>query len=96
MEFLAARSLSAILDERGPLPPDQVAQVGAQVAAALAAAHAAGIVHRDVKPANILMDDSGAVKITDFGISRAMDDGTATQTGTRGSCTGRGSNSPAQ
>jgi serine/threonine protein kinase len=82
MEFLAARSLSAILDERGPLPPDQVAQVGAQVAAALAAAHAAGIVHRDVKPANILMDDSGAVKITDFGISRAVDDGTATQTGT--------------
>jgi serine/threonine protein kinase len=81
MEFLAARSLSAILDERGPLPPDEVAQIGAQVAAALAAAHAAGIAHRDVKPANILMDDSGAVKITDFGISRAMDDSTATQTG---------------
>ncbi|MGQ0840270.1 protein kinase domain-containing protein [Actinokineospora sp.] len=81
MEFLASRSLSAVLAERGTLPAEQVAAVGVQVAAALAAAHTAGIVHRDVKPGNILLDDDGMVKITDFGISRAHDDGTATETG---------------
>ena len=81
MEFLPSRSLSAVIAERGTLPPEQVAAIGSQVAAALAAAHAAGIVHRDVKPGNILLDDAGTVKITDFGISRAIDDGTVTETG---------------
>lgn len=81
MEFLRSRSLSAVLAELGPLPADQVAKIGTQVAEALAAAHAAGIVHRDVKPGNVLLDDTGTVKITDFGISRAIDDGTVTQTG---------------
>ncbi|WP_067520833.1 serine/threonine-protein kinase [Alloactinosynnema sp. L-07] len=81
MEFLASKSLSAVLAERGTLPPDQVAAIGSQVAAALAAAHAAGIVHRDVKPGNILLADEGTVKITDFGISRALGDATITETG---------------
>jgi serine/threonine protein kinase len=81
MEFLRSRSLSAVLAEHGALPADQVAMIGTQVAEALAAAHAAGIVHRDVKPGNVLLDDEGTVKITDFGISRALDDGTVTQTG---------------
>jgi serine/threonine protein kinase len=81
MEFLRSRSLSAVLTERGALPVGEVAGIGNQVAEALAAAHAAGIVHRDVKPGNILLDDEGTVKITDFGISRALDDGTITQTG---------------
>jgi serine/threonine protein kinase len=85
MEYLPSRSLAAVLTEDGVLRSDQVAQVGAQVADALAATHAAGIVHRDVKPANILIGEGGRVeglvKITDFGISHASGDITLTQTG---------------
>jgi eukaryotic-like serine/threonine-protein kinase len=85
MEFLPSRSLSAVLAERGTLPPLEVAEIGAQVASALAAAHAVGIVHRDIKPGNILLADNGTVKITDFGISKALDEGTVTtQTGIAG------------
>src|SRR3712207_5425484 len=85
MEYLPSRSLAAVLTEDGLLRVDQAAQVGAQVADALAATHAAGIVHRDVKPANILIGEGGRieglVKITDFGISHAAGDVTLTQTG---------------
>jgi serine/threonine protein kinase len=85
MEYLPSRSLAAVLTEDGVLRPDQVAQIGAQVADALAATHAAGIVHRDVKPANVLIGEGGRieglVKITDFGISHASGDVTLTQTG---------------
>ncbi|GAB1513092.1 serine/threonine-protein kinase [Actinophytocola sp. KF-1] len=82
MEYLPSKSLSRVLDERGALPYREVARLGAQAAAALAAAHAAGVVHRDVKPANLLVGDDDTVKITDFGVSRVVEDVTWTTTGT--------------
>ncbi|EHR62680.1 serine/threonine-protein kinase [Saccharomonospora cyanea] len=81
MEFLPSRSLSALVADRGPLPAEEVAVLGAQVASALAAAHAEGIVHRDVKPGNVLVTDDGTTKIADFGISRADGEGTITDRG---------------
>jgi serine/threonine protein kinase len=81
MEYMASRSLAEVIDEDGPLTPDQVAHIGAQAASALAAAHAASIVHRDIKPGNILLGPDGTTKITDFGISRATGDITVTKTG---------------
>ncbi|TWP45197.1 serine/threonine protein kinase [Lentzea tibetensis] len=81
MEYLPSKSLSTVLSERGTLPPLDVASIGMQVASALAAAHIAGITHRDIKPGNVLLGDEGTVKITDFGISRATGDVTVTATG---------------
>ncbi|TQJ01038.1 serine/threonine-protein kinase [Amycolatopsis cihanbeyliensis] len=81
MEYLPSQSLSAILAERPMMPVAEVAAIGKQVAAALVSAHRAGLVHRDVKPGNVLIDESGTAKITDFGISRAAGDMTLTQTG---------------
>jgi hypothetical protein len=81
MEYLPSRSLAAVLAERGCLPVPEVASIGRQIASALAAAHSAQIVHRDVKPGNILIADDGTAKITDFGVSRAVGDVTVTQTG---------------
>ncbi|GAB3144025.1 protein kinase [Amycolatopsis stemonae] len=78
MEYLPSRSLADLLLDRESLPADEVARIGVQVASALAAAHAEGIVHRDVTPANVLIGDSGIAKIADFGISRATGEGTVT------------------
>ena len=80
MEYLPARTLADLI-ARGPLPVERVTAIGAQIAGALAAAHAAGIVHRDVKPGNVLLTDDGTAKITDFGIARAIGDVTVTKTG---------------
>jgi eukaryotic-like serine/threonine-protein kinase len=80
MEYMPSESLSTVLAERGPLPPAEVARIGSQVAAALAAAHEVGIVHRDIQPGNVLLADDGTAKITDFGVSDAVGDGTVTAT----------------
>ena len=71
MEYVQGRSLRAELRDRGPLPPATVVAVGAQIADALAHAHAHGVVHRDVKPSNVVLTPDGAVKVTDFGIAQS-------------------------
>ncbi|WP_033307497.1 serine/threonine-protein kinase [Streptomyces iakyrus] len=80
MELVDGPSLDDVLRERGPLDPSEAAGIGAKVMDALAAAHRAGVLHRDVKPANILLDRSGRVVLTDFGIATMDDpgDGSAT------------------
>lgn len=81
MEYLQSQSLAMVLSAQGTLPLPQVARIGEQVASALVAAHRAGIVHRDVKPGNVLLGENGTVKITDFGISKAKGDVALTATG---------------
>ena len=82
MEYVPGQSLQEAIDLRGPLPFDDVIQVGIDVAAGLAAAHAKGLVHRDVKPGNILLEEgSNRAKLTDFGMARALDDGRLTANG---------------
>lgn len=81
MEYVPGRTLSEITAAEGPLDPVRAARIGAQVADGLAAAHAAGMVHRDVKPGNVLVTDDDAAKISDFGIARSMADDQLTQTG---------------
>jgi serine/threonine protein kinase len=81
MEYLPSESLSEAVAAHGVLSPTAAAHVGHQVAAALTAAHTAGIVHRDVKPGNVLLGADGVVKVTDFGVSRAIDEATVTSSG---------------
>ena len=81
MELVAGEPVSAILRERGPLPPAEVRSILGQAALALAVAHEARVIHRDVKPANILVRPDGVVKLTDFGIARALDASGHTQHG---------------
>ena len=82
MEYVPGPSLQDRLDQHGPLALAEILRIGMQTAAGLAAAHAQGLVHRDVKPANILLENGiERVKLTDFGLARAADDASMTQSG---------------
>ncbi len=74
MELIDGRSLRDVLKSEGALLPRRATEIAAESAAALSVAHQGGVIHRDVKPGNILLSKDGAVKVTDFGIARAFDD----------------------
>src|SRR5664279_5524223 len=82
MEFVEGRTLRDILKAEGRLPPRRAMEIIADVCAALDFSHRAGLVHRDVKPANVMITRTGAVKVMDFGIARAVADNSATVTQT--------------
>jgi len=82
MEYVEGETLADALRRRGPLPPEEAAEIGEQVAAGLAHAHAHGLVHRDVKPQNLLVTRDGRVKIGDFGVARGDDASKLTAAGT--------------
>jgi hypothetical protein len=81
MELIDATTLTDLIRERGPLPQDVVARIAEQLLSALRTAHAAGVVHRDVKPSNVMVSASGRVKLTDFGIAQSTDDPRLTTSG---------------
>jgi serine/threonine-protein kinase len=82
MECVEGESLAELLRREGPLPPDRVADLGAQACAGLEHAHRAGLVHRDVKPANLLLTEDGTLKVADFGIAHAVGGTRVTEVGT--------------
>ncbi len=82
MEYIDGCNLEALLRKGGPLEVKEILRIGMQIARGLAAAHQQGLIHRDVKPANILLENGvQRVKLTDFGLARAADDASLTQTG---------------
>ena len=81
MEYLPGGDLKELIDARGRLDDAELARIGEEVCAGLAHAHGRGVVHRDIKPHNILLDEKGRAKVSDFGIARALDTTQATRTG---------------
>ena len=82
MQLVEGQDLATVLRERGPLEVDEAVSIGASVADALDAAHRAGLIHRDIKPGNILLTPGGRTLVADFGISRAVAEASMTVTGT--------------
>ncbi len=81
MEYLPGGDLKELIDARGGLGDAELARIGEEVCSGLAHAHGRGVVHRDIKPHNILLDEKGRAKVSDFGIARALDTTQATRTG---------------
>ncbi|WP_123978276.1 serine/threonine-protein kinase [Streptomyces sp. Ag109_O5-1] len=81
MELIPGVSLADVLDTEGPMSPQRAAGIGAEVLSALRAAHAAGVLHRDVKPGNVLLSNDGRVVLTDFGIATVEGSSALTMTG---------------
>ena len=88
MDYVGGGDLADVIREQGALAPELVVSYGAAIASGLSAIHAAGLVHRDVKPANILMDDSSAPRVADFGVARICDSAISTRS------TGGGAGTP--
>jgi serine/threonine protein kinase len=81
MEYLEGGTLEDLIEEAGPLPPREAAEIAVEISAALRAAHENDVIHRDIKPQNILLSSSGEAKVADFGIARAASATTMTQAG---------------
>ena len=81
MKFLEGRTLAEIIEQEAPLPPERAADIISQIAQGLEYAHRRGVIHRDVKPANIALDDEGWVTVSDFGIAKALDTSSLTGSG---------------
>ena len=73
VEYVSGGDLKDLIDRNGPVPGAMLSRIGAAVADGLAHAHERGIIHRDIKPQNVLLDEYGSPKLTDFGIARALD-----------------------
>lgn len=82
MELVEGRDLARVMREEGPLEPARARSIAEQIGLALGHAHAAGLIHRDVKPQNVIVTDDDRVKVTDFGVARATGESTLTATGT--------------
>jgi len=84
MEYVRSRSLHEVIEAEGPLAPHRVAEIGLKILDALCAAHARGVLHRDVKPHNVLISDDGRVVLTDFGLATFDGDSSVTRAGASG------------
>jgi eukaryotic-like serine/threonine-protein kinase len=82
MEYVPGETLAELVARRGPLPPDEVAELGVQACRGLAEAHGAGLVHRDVKPQNLLLRTDGVLKLSDFGVAFGIEGTRLTMVGT--------------